>query len=61
MRLIVTGLAAALLLIPGAPGSIAAAAGVHKTQTSDFSAAKKKKAKKRNAPKVEYMRAAPSK
>ena len=58
MRLIIVGLAAALLLIPAAPVS-AAASGVHKMQATDFSGAKKK-AKKRKAPKVEYMRAVPA-
>jgi hypothetical protein len=60
VRLIIVGLAAALLLIPAAPVS-AAASGVHKMQATDFSGAEKKKAKKRKAPKVEYMRAVPAK
>jgi hypothetical protein len=53
-------MAAALLLIPAAPASLAGAPGVHKAQPTDFSAAKKKKkSKQAKAPKVEYMRAVP--
>ena len=58
--------AAALLVIPAAAqaapcGSLAMASA--EQATTDFSAAKKaaKKAKKAKQPKVEYMRAAPSK
>jgi hypothetical protein len=60
VRLIIVGLTAALLSIPATPGAIAAAFGEYKMQSTDFSAAKKKKSKKR-ASKVEYMRAVPSK
>jgi len=51
--------AAALLLIPAAPAT-AGSAGAYKMQATDFSAAKKKKARKPRAEKVEYMRAVPS-
>lgn len=60
MRLIVAGLTAVLLMLPAAPPSVAAA-GVHKAQPSDFSAAKKKKKGKKSRAKVEYMRAVPAK
>jgi hypothetical protein len=53
VRFTMLAMAAALLLIPAVPAS--AAAGVHKAQSTDFSAAKKKK--KTKQPKVEYMRA----
>jgi hypothetical protein len=52
--------AAVLLLMPIATAS-AGSAGAHKMQSTDFSAAKKKKARKHKAEKVEYMRAVPSK
>jgi hypothetical protein len=51
--------AAALLLMP-AGSATAASPGAHKAQSTEFSAAKKK-ARKRKAEKVEYMRAVPSK
>jgi len=65
MRLMIAAIAAGLLLLPAASAS-AAAPGLHKSQATDFSAAKKKKharkhGKRQKAPKVEYMRAAPSK
>lgn len=61
MRLVIIASAvAALLLIPVAPASIAVASGALKAQSTEFSAAKKKKAK-RKASKVAYMRAVPSK
>jgi hypothetical protein len=52
--------AAAVLLTPTAHAT-AGAEGVHQMQSTDFSAAKKKKARKHKAEKVEYMRAVPSK
>ena len=60
MRSTMLAMAAAVLLVSGAPASTAGAAGVHKSQATDFSAAKKKKARKGKAEKVEYMRAVPS-
>jgi hypothetical protein len=63
VRIAIPAIAAALLLVPVAPASVAAA-GFHQANATDFSAAKRKKArmsKKAKAPKVEYMRAAPSK
>jgi nucleoid-associated protein YgaU len=59
VRLTILATAAALLLMPGTPAS--AVAGLHKAQSTDFSAAKKKKPRRAKAEKVEYMRAAPSK
>jgi len=54
-------LAAALVLIPATRAPAAGAAAVRMVQTTDFSAAKKKKAKMRKANKEQYMRAVPSK
>jgi hypothetical protein len=51
--------AAALLMMPAASAT-AGSAGLHKMQGTDFSAAKKKKARRHRAEKVEYMRAVPS-
>jgi hypothetical protein len=61
VRHIILGLAAVLLLIPTTPATIAGAATPHLAQSTDFSAAKKKKAKMRKAKKEQYMRAVPSK
>jgi hypothetical protein len=49
------------LLVFVAPALAAGMSGVHKAQATDFSAAKKKKARKGKAEKVEYMRAVPAK
>jgi hypothetical protein len=57
----IVGLAAALVLIPATRAPAAGAAAVRMVQTTDFSAAKKKKAKMRKANKEQYMRAVPSK
>jgi hypothetical protein len=57
----IVGLAAALLLIPATRTPAASATSVRMVQTTDFSAAKKKKAKIRKAKKEQYMRAVPSK
>ena len=57
----IVGLAAALLLIPATRTPAASAISVRMVQTTDFSAAKKKKAKIRKAKKEQYMRAVPSK
>ena len=61
MRHIIVGQAAALLLTPATRSPVAGTAAVHMVQTTDFSAAKKKKAKIRKAKKEQYMRAVPSK
>jgi hypothetical protein len=61
MRILTIVIAAAFLTPPTAvPAQACGAAGLHsaKAATADYSAAKKKKAKKE---KVEYMRAAPMK
>jgi hypothetical protein len=63
VRLAIPAIVVALLLVPAAPASVTAA-GLHAKATTDFSAAKKKKArmsKKAKTPKVEYMRAVPAK
>lgn len=57
-------MATALMLIPVAPVSAAGTTGTPQAQSTDFSAAKKKKANNAKAtkkPKEEYMRAVPSK
>jgi hypothetical protein len=62
MRILTIALSAAFLALPfSAPAQSCGAAGQHsaKAATADYSAAKKKKAKKKE--KVEYMRAAPMK
>jgi hypothetical protein len=59
MRLAMIAAAGVLLLIPATPASAVRAPGVATSQATDFSAAKRKKAKKTKAPKVEYMRAVP--
>jgi len=61
VRYIIVGLAAALLLIPATRTIAAGIAAMHMVQTTDVSAAKKKKAKTRKAKKEQYMRAVPSK
>jgi hypothetical protein len=53
-------LTAAVLLLTPAAHATAGSAGAYKMQSTDFSAAKKKKARKHKAEKVEYMRAVPS-
>ena len=61
MRVLTIVIAAAFLALPTAgPAQACGTAGLHsaKAATADYSAAKKKKAKKE---KVEYMRAAPMK
>ena len=63
MRILTIALSAAFLALPfSAPAQACGAAGQHsaKAATADYSAAKKKKAKKPKE-KVEYMRAAPMK
>ena len=60
MRFTIITIAATLLLVPATRAS-AAPAGVNKAQSTEFSAAKKKKAQKRKAEKVQYMRAVPAK
>jgi len=57
--MLVVAASAALLLMPATPAS-AGFAGVRQMQSTDFSAAKKRKARKHKAWKVEYMRAVPS-
>ena len=59
MRLAMIAAAGILLLIPATPASAVSAPRVATSQATDFSAAKRKKAKKTKAPKVEYMRAVP--
>ena len=62
MRLAIPAIVVALLLVPAAPASVTAAG--LQAKATDFSAAKKKKArmsKKAKTPKVEYMRAVPAK
>ena len=51
--------AAALLLMPAAAATTGSA-GAYTMQATDFSAAKKNKARRQKAEKVEYMRAVPS-
>jgi outer membrane lipoprotein-sorting protein len=63
MRMLTIAIATAFLLSPAAgPAQAFGAAGLHsaKAATTDYSAATKKKAKKKKE-KVEYMRAAPMK
>jgi Ni/Co efflux regulator RcnB len=62
MRILTIALSAAFLALPFVAPAQAREAGVHsaKAPTTDYSAAKKKKAKKPKE-KVEYMRAAPMK
>jgi hypothetical protein len=52
---------AAMLLTPPGVSAATAMSGLQSSQPSDFSAAKKKKAKKGKSSKVEYMRAVPAK
>ena len=68
MRFLMIAGAAALLLLPASAPAQACSAGMHAAQavTADYSAATKKEvvkkvAKKKKAPKVEYMRAVPMK
>jgi hypothetical protein len=60
MRFTIAIAAIALLLIPAAQAS-PGTTDVAKAQSTDFSAAKKKKARRGKAEKVEYMRAVPAK
>ena len=62
MRILTIAIAAAFLTLPVTVPAQACEAGLHsaKAATVDYSAAKKKKAKKQKE-KVEYMRAAPMK
>jgi hypothetical protein len=62
MRVLTIAIVAAFLALPAAAPAQACEAGLHsaKAATADYSAAKKKKAKKPKE-KVEYMRAAPMK
>jgi hypothetical protein len=61
MLLIATAFATVLLLVPASTAPVAAGPSALASQPTDFSAAKKKKAKTHKAPKVEYMRAVPAK
>ena len=68
MRFLMIAGAAALLLLPATAPAQACGAGMNAAQaaTADYSAAAKKKtvkkvAKKKKAPKVQYMRAVPMK
>ena len=65
MRHIIVGVAAALLLIPATRTPAAGEAAARMVQATDFSAAKKNKAKmrkvKNKGKKEQYMRAVPSK
>ena len=61
MRFTIAVVAIALLLIPAAHASAGITGAAYKAQPTDFSAAKKKKARKGRAEKVEYMRAVPAK
>ena len=60
MRITMLAMAAAAVLLTPATHATAGAKGVHQMQSTDFSAAKKKKARKHKADKAEYMRAVPS-